>query len=90
MAFDNRNTGIIKRNDKGDNPQRPDYKGSVDVEGVQYWVAGWVRKRKEDGTPFLSIKLDRKEQQALPQQPAPAKDGAPQEASAEADERLPF
>lgn len=63
MAYDNTNTGIIKRNDKGDNPQRPDYKGSLDVDGKQYWVAGWVRKRKDDGTPFLSIKIEAKEQQ---------------------------
>lgn len=82
MTYDNTNSGIISRNDKGDNPNRPDYKGSLDVEGVQYWIAGWVRKRNSDGRPFLSIRIEKKEKQAAPSQPP--------ENDTDADEQLPF
>ena len=53
------NSGSISKNDKGDNPKRPDYKGAAEVDGVQYWIAAWVK----DGTDgkFLSLSFDPKE-----------------------------
>jgi len=90
LAYDNTNTGIIKRNDKGDNPNRPDYKGSLDVEGKQYWVAGWLRRRMDDGTPFLSIKIEPKEQQNLPPSAASAAAAAPDSGQGLDSEHFPF
>lgn len=91
MAYDERNCGIIRKNDKGDNPKRPDYKGSLDVDGVQYWVSGWVRKRNSDGSPFLSIKVEKKEQQNLPPSAAAAaSDAAPDAGRGLDSEHLPF
>lgn len=89
MAYDERNCGTIRKNDKGDNPKRPDYKGSLDVEGVQFWVSGWVRKRKSDGSPFLSIKVEKKEQQNLPSAAAAAVPGGAGQGES-GDEPLPF
>lgn len=62
--YDNNLTGVLFKNDKGDNEKRPDYKGSAEIEGVQYWVSAWIR----DGAKgkFMSMKYERKEQQAAP------------------------
>ena len=41
----------------------PDFKGSINVEGVEYWVSAW--KRKEDAhpkAPALSFSIQLKEQ----------------------------
>ena len=67
--YDNNLSGVLFRNDKEGNDKRPDYKGSAEIEGVQYWVSAWIR----DGAKgkFMSMKYERKEQQAAPQ-PAPA------------------
>lgn len=59
--YDNTNSGAMFINDKGDNPKRPDRKGSLNVEGVDYWISGWVREK--DGKSYLSLKVERKEQQ---------------------------
>jgi len=33
--YDNTNTGSLFKADKGDNEKRPDYRGSVNVDGVE-------------------------------------------------------
>lgn len=61
MQYDNTNTGVLFINDKGDNPKRPDRKGSINIEGVDYWLSGWVREK--DGKPYMQLKAERKEVQ---------------------------
>ena len=58
-ALDNTNTGALFPNDKGDNPKRPDFRGTINVGGTDYNVAGW-RKESKNGKKFLSLKLDQK------------------------------
>jgi uncharacterized protein (DUF736 family) len=58
-TYDNTNTGALFPNDKGDNPKRPDFKGTINVGGTDYNVAGW-RKESKNGKKFLSLKLDQK------------------------------
>jgi len=55
--YDNTNSGALFKNDKGDNEKRPDYKGSVDVEGKVYNVSSWLQTAKS-GQKFLSLKLE--------------------------------
>ena len=54
--YDNTNTGILFKNDVGDNPKRPAYKGKIDVNGVEYQLAGWLREGKSG--KFISLKID--------------------------------
>lgn len=77
QAYDNTNSGILTINDKGDNPARPDRKGSINVDGVEYWVSGWIKDGREgtklEGQKYMSLKLEKKEQQAAaPKQKSPA------------------
>lgn len=67
--YDNTNSGILSRNDKGDNPKRPDMRGSINIEGKEYWLSGWTREGNKG--KFLSLKAELKEKQASPQQQAP-------------------
>jgi hypothetical protein len=60
--YDNKLSGVLFRNDKGDNPKRPDYKGSfTDANSNEFWVSAWV-KEGEKGT-FLSFKMEPKQQE---------------------------
>lgn len=74
--YDNNLTGVLFKNDKDGNEKRPDYKGSAEIEGVQYWVSAWIRDTAKG--KCLSMKYERKEQQPQPataqQQTAPAYD----------------
>lgn len=49
MAYDNTNRGAIWRNDKKEKDSHPDFKGSLNIDGKEYWVSAW--KRKPDAKP---------------------------------------
>lgn len=55
--YDNTNTGVLFKNDKGDNPARPEYTGEIDVEGKKYRLAAWIRESKTSGKKFLSLRV---------------------------------
>src|SRR5262249_4316337 len=55
MEYDNTNKGALFRNDDKDpNDDRDrDYNGTLDVEGTEYCISGWVRTSK-NGKKYLS------------------------------------
>jgi len=42
--YDNTNTFTLNKNDKGDNPKRPDYRGKLNVDGIEFTLSGWVKE----------------------------------------------
>ena len=51
--YDNTNRGVLFKNDKGNNPKRPDYRGSANWNGAEFNISGWVKESKKDGSKFL-------------------------------------
>jgi hypothetical protein len=49
MSYDNTNRGQIWINDRKEKDTHPDFKGSMNIDGVEYWVSAW--KRKPDANP---------------------------------------
>jgi hypothetical protein len=47
--YDNTNRGSIWKNDKKEKDTHPDFTGSLNVDGREYWVSAW--KRKEGASP---------------------------------------
>ena len=73
--YDNTNRGSIWPNDRKESDRHPDFTGSLDVEGKQYWVSAW--KRKPDANPkapSLSFSIQAKDDVATKAPAAPAKD----------------
>jgi hypothetical protein len=71
--YDNTNTFTLFVNDKGDNDKRPDRTGTLNVDGVEYYIDGWIKQGKSG--PFLSGKIKRKDQKvAAAKQPAVSPD----------------
>lgn len=88
--------GVLFKNDKGDNPRRPDYRGELQTpEGQHLQVAAWV-KRSKKGKPYMSLSIqamDEEEQEGgeVPADgdfDAPDQDG--QASMAGADDDIPF
>jgi len=98
MSFDPEKTFILSENDKGNNPARPDYRGSFTLDGKTYELAGWTKSRRSDGRPFISGSVKLKEPKADPGAYRPAQEATPppRPASAtpsprfEAEEDVPF
>jgi len=67
--YDNTNRGELFRNDKEGNERRPDYRGKLNINGVDYRLSGWVRTPKNGGKKYLSLKAEPVEQ--APPRPAP-------------------
>jgi hypothetical protein len=68
MSYDNTNSGMLARNDKKETEKHPDFKGSINVDGVEYWLSAWVKEGKEggkmEGRKFFSLSVSPKEQAA--------------------------
>ena len=57
-------SGSLFKNDKGENPARPDYRGDIMLGGVLYEVSGWIKpKTSNPSEKFLSLAGKPKEQQ---------------------------
>ena len=59
MDYDNTNRGSLFKNDRKDDAKFPDYKGSINVEGTEYWLSAWIKLSK-DGNKFMSLSLKNK------------------------------
>jgi len=60
--YDNTNRGALFVNDRKEQPNHPDSKGSINVDGVDYWISAW-RKESASGKKFLSLSVTPKEEQ---------------------------
>jgi uncharacterized protein (DUF736 family) len=54
--FDNTNRGAIFKNDRKEGENDPDFKGTLNVDGVEHCINGW-RKTSKSGVKFLSLSI---------------------------------
>lgn len=59
MEYDNTNRGSLFKNDRKDDAKFPDYKGSLNVDGTEYWLSAWIKVSK-DGNKFMSLSIKNK------------------------------
>jgi hypothetical protein len=77
--FDNTNRGALFKNKDRQNDKQPEYKGSINIQGVEYWLSAWVKDGKSG--KFFSLSVQPKEKQAP--KPAP-------QAHDDMDDDIPF
>lgn len=80
--YDNTNTFTLNKNDKGDNPRRPDYRGKLNVDGIEFTLSGWVREGVNGKFISGSVSIVEAKQEAKIEERKPAVEGA--------DEDVPF
>jgi hypothetical protein len=90
--YDNTDSGVLFKNDKGDNPSRPDYKGSINVGGTDFWLSAWIKDGNKGKFMSLSVKPKEDQQrQAPPQRQAPTRQAPSRSQSAAPDmDDVPF
>lgn len=65
MTYDNTNRGALFENDKKGNEKAPDFKGTINVDGIEFYASAW--KRDKYGKEYFSISIQPKEiQSGLP------------------------
>tara|TARA_R100000808_G_C2150091_1_gene158697 strand:+ start:3408 stop:3629 length:222 start_codon:yes stop_codon:yes gene_type:complete len=56
--YDNTNSGVLFANKyKEDGDSRPDFVGTIDVNGTEYRLAGWKNTSKQ-GKRYISVKVE--------------------------------
>lgn len=86
MAFEQRdNSGSLFRNDRKDKETHPDRTGTAMIDGVAYYVSGWIKNGSKG--QFLSLSFKRKDQEQ-PKHALGSK-GRPS-ANSDMDDQIPF
>jgi hypothetical protein len=56
MTYDNINRGALFRDEKKADEKDRDYSGSINIDGKEFWISGWVKESKA-GKKFLSLRV---------------------------------
>lgn len=69
--YDNTNRGAIWPNEKKEKDTHPDFTGSLNVEGKEYWVSAWRKSAgAKSGSPVMSFSIKPKDEAKKPQRDA--------------------
>ena len=66
MEYDRTNTGLLSRNERKTEPTHADHRGTLNVEGVEYWLDAYVKERNDGSGKFFSLRVKRKEAAKVP------------------------
>ena len=58
--YDNTNSGALFKNNRKETEKHPDYTGSLNVDGHDYWLSAWLKTDK-NGNKFMSLSVKRKD-----------------------------
>lgn len=56
------NSGVLFKNDRREKETHPQMKGSINVEGREYWLSAWTKKNEDGSFKLISLSLQPKEQ----------------------------
>jgi uncharacterized protein (DUF736 family) len=59
--YSNELRGVLFKNERKEKDTHPDYKGSAEVGGVEYWLSSWIKVGK-GGAKFMSLSFTAKEE----------------------------
>ena len=94
-GYDNTNRGAIWKNERKELGTHPDFTGTLNVEGVEYFFDAWKRgPEASPSAPALSFRVKRKDKQPA-NKSAPTEDNwddgvSPAGADVTLDDDIPF
>lgn len=56
------NSGALFRNDRREKETHPQMKGSINVEGREYWLSAWTKKNEDGSFKLISLSVKPKEE----------------------------
>lgn len=87
MAYELKpNTGSLFKAKERATDRHPEYTGSINIDGREYWLAGWVKEGQSQ--KYFSLAVKPKDEKQAPKQVAQTKGGP--KAFDDFKEDLPF
>jgi hypothetical protein len=92
MTYDNTNRFALFKNNNKRNDRDAEYTGTVNIDGIEYWLNGWVKEGQKGR--FFSGTVKAKEQRrqeptrAAPRREDPISTGRPR--NADLNDDIPF
>lgn len=83
QQYDNTNKGVLFVNDRKQSDTHPDRRGSLNIDGKEYWVSGWDKQTSRGDTISLSVQP---KEAAKPSAPAQRTE----KAASNFDDDMPF
>lgn len=74
QEYDNTNRGALFKNHDKEEDNHPDYRGTINVKGTEFWLSAWLKESKK-GEKFMSLSVKQKEQKPAPKGPARRPEG---------------
>lgn len=66
MAYEQKDgQGSLFKNDDRQSERHPDYRGSIRINGQDYWLSSWIKTAKS-GQKYMSLSAQPKEKKAEP------------------------
>ena len=61
MTYDNTNSGALFKNTKKQKDNHPDYTGTINVDGEEFYISAWLKTSK-GGSKYMSLAVNPKEE----------------------------
>ena len=58
--YDDSNRGALFKNTRKETDKHPDYRGTINVGGTEYWISSWLKVAKT-GEKYMSLSVSEKE-----------------------------
>lgn len=84
--YDDTNRGALFKNDRKQSENHPDYNGSLNVGGHDFWISSWLKKDR-NGNTFMSLSVKPKDGRPERETPAARQRHEPRETD---DSEVPF
>lgn len=84
--YDNNMRGVLFKNDDKQTDKHPDYTGSCQISGVDFWMSAWLNEA-ESGRKYMSFQFKKKE---VPQGQQTGKGSNDARRKQEQDDDIPF
>jgi len=77
--YDNTNRGVLFINERKEQDSHPDRKGSINIEGKEYWLSAWDKETAKGATISLSVTPKEAQSNRSPSPQRQASKPAPQD-----------
>jgi hypothetical protein len=64
QEYDNTNRGVLFHNDRKESDKSPGWKGTINIDGAEYWLSAWVKTSKKAGEKYLSLAVRSKDSES--------------------------